>query len=72
MNDFSHIEIVSDEMVDMLRTKTPLERLLMGDRMFIQARQMMVAAIRGSHPEWHDMQIRDHIVKRLHGVELRR
>ena len=72
MNDLSQIEIVGDEMVEMLQKKTPLERLLMGERMFVQARQMMVAVIKGSHPDWDEKQIRHEIVRRLHGVELPR
>lgn len=70
MKDFSHIEIVSDEMVVILQKKTPAERLAIGDRMFQQARRMMVASIKQSYPDWSENQVDREIVRRMHGVEL--
>jgi hypothetical protein len=70
MNNFNHIEIVSDDMVEILRRKTPLERFLIGDRMFRQARQMIVASIKNAHPEWSEQEINRDVVRRMHHVEL--
>ncbi|MFO0979860.1 MAG: hypothetical protein U0996_25900 [Planctomycetaceae bacterium] len=70
MDNFNHIEIVSDEMAEVLRRKTPLERLLIGDRMFRQARQMVVATIRKAHPAWNEKEINREVVRRMHDVEL--
>ena len=70
MNNFNHIKIVSDEMVEILRRKTPLERLVMGERMFWQARRLAVMAIKNSHPEWSDKEINRDVVRRMHAVEL--
>ncbi len=70
MKDFSHIKIVSDEMVEILRRKTPLERLVMGERMFWQARQLIVMSIRNDHPEWSDQEVKKDVVRRMHRMEL--
>lgn len=70
MNNFNHIEIVSDDVAEVLRKKTPLERLQIGDRMFRHARQMIVASIKNAHPEWGEQEINRDVVRRMHHVEL--
>ena len=70
MNNFNHIEIISDDMVEILRRKSPLERFLIGERMFLQARHMIVASIKNTHPEWSDREINREVVRRMHQVEL--
>lgn len=70
MNNFNHIEIVSDDMVEILRGKTPLERFQIGERMFLQARHMIVTSIKNTHPEWSDREINREFVRRMHQVEL--
>jgi hypothetical protein len=70
MNNFNHIEIVSDDMVEVLRRKSPLERFLIGERMFRQARQMIVTSIKNTHPEWSDQEVNRDVVRRMHNVEL--
>ncbi len=70
MNNFNHIEIVSDDVAEVLRKKTPLERLQIGDRMFRQARQVIVASIKYAHPEWSEQEINRDVVRRMHHVEL--
>ena len=70
MNNFNHIEVVSDEMVEILRRKTPLERFQIGERMFWQARHMIVTSIKNTHPEWSDQAVNRDVVRRMHDVEL--
>jgi hypothetical protein len=70
MNNFNHIEIISDDMVEILRRKTPLERLAIGERMFWQARQLIVTSIRNTHPELSDQEVNREVVRRMHRVEL--
>lgn len=70
MNNFDHIEIVSDEMVEILRRKTPLERLVMGEQMFLQARQLIVMSNRSKHPKLSGKEINRDVVRRMHAVEL--
>ncbi|MCX7397826.1 MAG: hypothetical protein NT138_09155 [Planctomycetales bacterium] len=70
MNNFNHIEIISDDMVEILRRKTPLERLAIGERMFQQARQLIVTSIRNTHPELSDQEVNREVVRRMHRVEL--
>ena len=70
MSNFNHIEIVSDEMVEILRRKTPLERFQIGERMFLQARQMIVTSIKSTHPEWSNHEISREVVRRMHQVAL--
>lgn len=70
MNDFSHIEIVSDDMVEILRKKSPMERFMIGEKMFLQARHMIVTSIRNTHPELSDKEVNRKVVLRMHQVEL--
>jgi hypothetical protein len=70
MNNFNHIEIISDDMVEILLRKTPLERLAIGERMFWQARQLIVTSIRNTHPELSDQEVNREVVRRMHRVEL--
>lgn len=70
MSNFNRIEIVSDDMVEILRRKTPLERFEVGERMFLQARRMIATSIRNTHPEWGCWEINREVVRRMHQVEL--
>ena len=64
-----HIEIVSDEMAEILRRKTPTERLAMAHGMWRAASRRIYHSIRGEHPEWNDLQIMDETNRRFLTME---
>lgn len=67
--DPEKIEVVSDEMVRVLRTKTGPERLRMASEMFSSARRMLIASLRSEHADWDDRQVNEEAARRLsHGA----
>ncbi len=61
-------ECISDAMAELLRSKSPEERLAMLDGMWRSARCMIEHALRDQHPEWNDERILREIARRLsHG-----
>ncbi|MCL4741451.1 MAG: hypothetical protein KJZ54_04535 [Phycisphaerales bacterium] len=62
-------ECVSDAMAEVLRRKTPAERLAVLDGMWRSARDMIEHVLREQHPEWDDDRIRREVARRLsHGA----
>lgn len=67
--DPGQIEVVDDVMAEILRRKTPLERIEIGFKLWTSARKMLTAHLKSSHPDWDDKQISKEVAKRLsHGV----
>jgi hypothetical protein len=65
----SHIEVVSEEVAAVLRTKTGAERLAIAGRMFSSARKMLLSHLGTEHPEWSARQIEQEAARRLsHGA----
>lgn len=69
MNNFNHIEIVSDDMAEILRRKTPLERLRMVHDMWNTARKRIYYSLRDEHPEWGHEQVMGEVSKRMLGKD---
>jgi hypothetical protein len=61
------IEVIDDQMADVLRRKTPAERLRIAHGMWRYARERLVAHIRWQHPEWDDAQVGREASRRLLG-----
>ena len=62
------IEIIDEMTVDILRKKTPAQRLEIASGMWESARVMIRGAVRQEHPEWSDEQIVREIARRIsHG-----
>ncbi len=72
MNNFNHIEIVSDDMVEILRRKTPQERLRMVHDMWNTARKRIYHSLRGQHPDWGHEQVMGEASKRMLGKDFAR
>jgi hypothetical protein len=70
MDDLSsRIEVMSEEMAAVLRTKTGAERLAIAHRMYSDARRMLLNHLRAQHPNWDDCRIEQEASKRLsHGA----
>ncbi len=63
------IDIMDDAMADILRQKTPLQRLQIAGRMWQSARVMIRGSICTSHPEWTERQVNRELIRRIsHGV----
>jgi hypothetical protein len=67
--DPSRIEMVDDLMAQILREKSPDERIEIGFKLWTSARKMLTAHLKSIHPEWDDHQISHEVAKRLsHGL----
>lgn len=67
--DPGQIEMVDDAMAEILKQKTPAERIEIGFKMWTSARKMLTAHLKSTHPEWDDQQISQEVAKRLsHGT----
>jgi hypothetical protein len=71
MNDssLSKLDIIDDEMAQVLRGKTPAERLAIAHAMWRHARQMILAVLRRDFPQWSEAEIEREAARRLsHGA----
>jgi hypothetical protein len=63
------IEVVDDVMAEILRKKTPAERIQIGFSLWTSARKMLTAHMKSTHPDWDENQISREVAKRLsHGI----
>jgi hypothetical protein len=63
------IEIVDDRVAEILRSKTPAERLAIADGIWRFARQMIRAIIAREHSEWSEDEIERQVARRMsHGA----
>lgn len=69
MNKRISFDIMDDSMADILRQKTPLERLQIAGRMWKSARVILRGSIRTFHPDWTEDQVNRELIRRIsHGV----
>ena len=67
--DAGQIEVLDDDMAEILRSKTPAERLAITHGMWRFARQLVIGGIRWQHPDWNQPQIDREAARRLsHGA----
>ena len=67
--DPGQIEVVDDAMAEILRYKTPAERIRIGFTLWTSTRNMLMTHLRKTHPDWNDDQIKKEVAKRLsHGT----
>jgi hypothetical protein len=65
----SQIEVIDDAMAEILRQKTPAERLAIADGMWRFAREMIRATIAKENPDWTTEQVNRMVARRLsHGA----
>jgi Rv0078B-related antitoxin len=63
------IEIVDDRVAEVLRKKTPAERLAIADGLWRFAREMIHDVIAQEHPDWAESEIQKQVARRLsHGA----
>jgi hypothetical protein len=67
--DPRRIEVMDDRMAEILRRKTPEEKMAMANAMWRSARTMLVFSLRQARPDWTAEQINREIARRmLHGA----
>jgi hypothetical protein len=63
-----NIETPDDRVVEILRSKTPAERLAIGMEMWSSARRMLESLLSQEHPEWDEERVSRELARRLsHG-----
>jgi Rv0078B-related antitoxin len=64
-----NVELMDDAMADVLRAKSPAERLAIANGMWRSARRMIEAILRAERPDWSDHEIRREVARRMsHGA----
>ena len=65
--DWRRIEVVDDDMADILRKKTPAQRIAMVGAAHRTARLIIEASVRRQHPDWDKQAISREVARRLLG-----
>ena len=65
--DPGQIEVVDEAVAEILRKKTPAERLAIGFAANRTARRIMAGGLRSQYPEWDDARIQKEIARRMSG-----
>ena len=63
--DNGQIEVVDDKMAEILRAKTPTERLTIGLRMWHSTTVLLTSFIRSLNPGWDEDKIRKEVIRRI-------
>jgi hypothetical protein len=67
--DRGQIEVLDDAMADLLRRKTPAERIRIGFSLWTSAHKMLTAHLKKTHAEWPLQKIQEEVARRLsHGA----
>lgn len=66
--DPRHIEVIDDQMAEVLRSKTPAERIEMIGDANETARLLAAAGVRYQHPSWSEAQIQQEVARRMLGA----
>jgi hypothetical protein len=67
--DSRNIEVIDDAMAEVLKKKTPPERLMIAFQMCRSVRKQLIHYIRTTHPDWDEAVVQKEVIKRLsHGA----
>jgi hypothetical protein len=67
--DPGQIEVIDDTLAEVLRRKTPAERIKIGFNLWTSARDMLLASLKKTHPEWSIEMVEKEVARRLsHGI----
>lgn len=68
MSHFQNLTVLEEPMAEILRQKTPAERMAIANGMWCFARDMLRANIAREHPEWSEEAVSRMVARRLsHG-----
>jgi len=59
------IEVVDDNVAEILRKKSPAERLAIADGLWRFAREMIRANVAREHPEWSEAEVQRQVARRM-------
>ncbi len=63
------VEVMDDEMADLIRQKSPAERLEIASGLWRSARAMLTTVLTAQHPEWSEERVAAEVARRLsHGA----
>jgi hypothetical protein len=63
--DPKRIEVVDDAVAEILRRKTPAERIALGFAANRTVRLVVEGGIRSNHPDWDDERVRAEVARRM-------
>jgi len=63
--DKEQIEVVDDAIAEVLRRKTPAERIKIGFEIWTSAYKMLLSHLKTSHPEWTPEMVRKEAARRI-------
>jgi hypothetical protein len=63
--DLSRMEMVDDKTAEILRKKTPQERLKIAFDMWLSVRSSIEHYLKEAHPDWDEKSIRKEILRRF-------
>jgi len=61
-------EVIDDEMAEVLRDKTPEQKLAMAESMHRMARDLIRDKLRYDHPDWSEDRLACETIRRLNGA----
>ena len=67
MSQLPRFEIIDGSIVDVLRRKTPVERVEMTAAANRTARLIAAAAVRYQHPNWDEQDVQAEVIRRVTG-----
>ena len=67
--DRGQIEVVDDVMAEVLRKKTPAERIRIGFNLWTSTRNALISHLKNEHPDWDPRKLQREVARRLsHGA----
>ncbi|MFH1573890.1 MAG: hypothetical protein ABIG68_07885 [Acidobacteriota bacterium] len=63
--DTGQIEVVDEAMAEVLKRKSPAERLRIGFAIWASARKMLAVVIRDAHPDWSQNEVEREVTRRM-------
>lgn len=63
--DPGQIEVLDDAMAEVLKRKTPWERIAIGFELWRGAADMLSSHLSASHPDWSDEKVRAEVAHRM-------
>ena len=67
--DRGQIETIDDAMAEVLRSKTPAERIRIGFNLWLSAQKMLMVHLKSIHPDWNSKKVQTEVAWRLsHGA----
>jgi len=67
--DRGQIEVIDDVVAEILRCKTPAERIQIACDLWTSVHRMLTIYLKNTHPEWNSRKIEQEVARRLsHGA----